>query len=133
MGKQVFINLPVSDLERSKAFYQSLGFINNPAFTDDKGAAMAWSEDIIVMLVTRVFYQQFIGSKTIADTATQSAALFALSMDSREAVQQFADTARENGGDYYKVDMGMPEDQMFGYEVTDPDGNHWEPVWMNFS
>ncbi len=133
MGKQVFINVPVSDLERSKAFYEKLGFKNNPEFTDEKGAAMVWSDEIYVMLLTHDFYQKFIGDKTIADTKTQSAALLALALDSREDVQSFADTAKANGGDYYQVDMGMPEDRMFGLEVTDPDGNHWEPVWINFS
>lgn len=132
MSKQVFINIPVRDLENSIEFYTKLGFKNNPDFTSDTGAAMVWSDEIILMLLTHEFYTQFIGNKTIADTKTQSAALFALSMDSREAVQQFADTAKENGGDYFRVAMGMPEDQMFGYEVTDPDGNHWEPMWMNF-
>lgn len=132
MSKQVFINLPVSDLERSKAFYEKLGFTNNPDFTDENGAAMVWSDAIYVMLLTHEFYKKFIGDKTIADTNSQSATLLALSLDSREAVQAFADTAKANGGDYYQVDMGMPEDQMFGLEVTDPDGNHWEPVWMNF-
>lgn len=131
MAKQVFINLPVSDLEASKAFYEKLGFTNNPAFTDERGAAMMWSDEIIVMLLTHEFYQRFIGNKTVADTKTQSAALLALLMESREAVQQFADVAKANGGDYYKVDLGVPEDQMFGLEVSDPDGNHWEPMWMN--
>ncbi len=132
MAKQVFINLPVTDLEKSKEFYEKLGFTNNPTFTDENGAAMMWSDEIIVMLLTRDFYQKFIGSKTVAFPKTQLGVLLALSMDSREAVQQFADTAKANGGDYYQVDMGVPEDQMFGLEVTDPDGNHWEPVWMNF-
>lgn len=92
---------------------------------------MMWSDEIIVMLLTRDFYQKLIGSKTVAFPKMQSGVLLALSMESREAVQQFADTAKANGGDYYQVDM-VPEDQMFGLEVTDPDGNHWEPVWMNF-
>lgn len=133
MTKQVFINLPVSDLERSTAFYEKLGFTKNPDFSDEKASGMAWSDEIFVMLVTHDFYKSFIKDKEIADTGRTSSALLALSMDSREAVQQFADTAKANGGDYYQVDTGMPEDVMFGYEVTDPDGNHWEPVWMNFN
>lgn len=90
-----------------------------------------WSDDIVVMLVTHDFYQTFIGSKQIADTATTSSVLLALSLDSKEAVQQFADTAKVNGGDFYQIDMGIPQDQMFGYEVSDPDGHHWEPIWMS--
>lgn len=131
MSKRVFVNVPVSDLERSKDFYTKLGFTNNPMFTDENAACMVWSDEIYVMLLRHEFYQKFIGDKTIADTGTQSAALFALSFDSRDDVQTFADAAKANGGDCYKIERGIPEDQMFGYEVTDPDGNHWEPMWMN--
>ena len=130
MSKQVFINLPVSDLARAVAFYEALGFVKNADFSDDHAAALVWSDNIVAMLLTHDFYKKFIGNKSIADTNTQSAALLALSLDSKEAVQQFADTAKANGGDYYRVDMGIPEDIMFGLEVSDPDGNHWEPVWM---
>ena len=62
---------------------------------------------------------------------TSSGVLIALSFDSKEDVQAFADTAKANGGSYFKLDTGMPEDDMFGYEVLDPDGNQWEPMWMN--
>lgn len=68
--------------------------------------------------------------KTIANTQTTSSALISFSMDSADAVKKFAETAKANGGDFYKVDMGIPEDQMFGFEVQDPDGNTLEPGWM---
>lgn len=51
-------------------------------------------------------------------------------MESADAVKKFAETAKANGGDFYTVDMGIPEDQMFGLEVEDPDGNILEPNWM---
>ncbi len=66
MSKQVFINLPVKDLAKSMAFYEALGFTNNPQFTDDTAAAMVWSEQIIVMLLTHEKLQQFT-SKQIID------------------------------------------------------------------
>ncbi len=131
MSKQVFINLPVSDLAKSTAFYEALGFTKNPAFSDEKASGMMWSDDIFVMLITHDFYQHFISNKAIADPHTQSGVLLALSLESKDAVQQFANTAKANGGNYYQVDMDVPENMMFGYEVEDPDGNHWEPVWMN--
>lgn len=130
MTKQVFINLPVTDLAKSTAFYQALGFTLNPTFTDENASSVMWSDEIIVMLLTHDFYKRFIRDKTIIDAKTTSGVLLAISMDSKEAVQKFADTAKQNGGDYYTVDMGVPADQMFGYEVEDPDGHHWEPVWM---
>jgi predicted lactoylglutathione lyase len=133
MAKQIFVNIPVTNLDKSTAFYEALGFTKNPTFSDENASSMMWSDQIIVMLLKHDFYQKFLRGKTIADTTKTNSALFALSLDSKEAVQQFADAAKQHGGDYYKVEMGVPEDMMFGYEVEDPDGNHWEPVWMNAS
>ena len=130
MSKQVFINLPVADLAKSTAFYQALGFTLNPMFTDENASSLMWSDEIIVMLLKHDFYKRFIRDKAIIDAKTTSGVLLAISLDSKEAVQKFADTAKANGGDYFKIDMGVPEDQMFGYEVEDLDGHHWEPVWM---
>lgn len=131
MSKQIYINLPVGDLAKSTAFYEALGFAKNPTFSDEKASGMMWSDNIVVMLLSHDFYKRFIGNKQIADTATTSSALLALSLDSKEAVQQFADTAKANGGNYYAVDMGIESDAMFSYEVEDPDGHVWEPLWMD--
>ena len=131
MTKQVFINLPVQDLPRSTAFYEALGFAKNPMFSDENASCMVWSDEIMVMLLTTEFYQQFLRDKSVADTKSTSGVLLALSMESKEAVQAFADKAKELGGDYFKAGPEMPEDMMFGYEVVDLDGNQWEPMWMN--
>jgi predicted lactoylglutathione lyase len=131
MSKQIYINLPVSDLAKSTEFYTALGFTKNSDFSNDDASAMQWSDDIFVMLLKPDFYKKFLKGKNIGDTASTSAVLLALTLDSKEEVQKFADTAKQNGGDYYNIDMGVPEDMMFGYEVQDPDGNQWEPVWMN--
>lgn len=131
MTKQIFVNLPVRDLEKSTTFYEALGFIKSEDWSAEHASAMRWSDTIVVMLLTHDFYKTFINGKEIPDTQKVNAALFALSLDSKEAVQTFADTAKQNGGDYYKVDTGISEDMMFGYEVVDPDGHGWEPLWMN--
>jgi predicted lactoylglutathione lyase len=131
MSKQIYINLPVSDLAKSTEFYTALGFTKNSDFSNDDASAMQWSDDIFVMLLKPDFYKKFLKGKNIGDTASTSAVLLALTLDSKEEVQKFADTAKQNGGDYYKIDMGVPEDMMFGYEVQDPDGNQWEPLWMS--
>lgn len=60
----------------------------------------------------------------------QSGTLTAFLVESPDAVRKIAEAAKANGGDYFAVDMGIPEDQMFSLEVTDPDGNQFEPVWM---
>ncbi len=131
MSKQIYVNLPVSDLAGSTAFYEALGFKKNPVFSNDQASGMMWSDDIVVMLLKHDFYKKFLRGKDIADTAKTNGVLLALSLDSKEAVQRFADAAKQNGGDYYQVDMGVPADQMFGYEVVDLDGHGWEPIWMS--
>lgn len=131
MAKQVFINLPVSDLERSAAFYEALGFTNNPMFSDENAVSMMWSDEIVFMLLKRDFYQSFLQDKTVADTKTSSGALIALSLDSKAAVEEFVRTAEANGGTSHRAGPEMPEDTMIGYEVIDPDGNQLEPFWMN--
>jgi predicted lactoylglutathione lyase len=133
MSKQIYINLPVNDLVKSEEFYAALGFVKNPMFSSEYGIAMAWSEEIIVMLLTHDFYQKFIGDKKIIDAKTSSGVLNALSMDSKEAVQKFADTAKEHGGSYFMADYNKQYDFMFSYEVSDPDGHAWEPVYMDMS
>jgi predicted lactoylglutathione lyase len=131
MAKQIFVNLPVSDLEKSTKFYEALGFTKNPKFSNETASSMMWSDEIVVMLLEHDFYSMFLKGKKIADTRQTSGVLLALSLESKEAVQHFADTAKQNGGDYYQVDNGVPSDMMFGYEVEDPDGHGWEPMWVN--
>lgn len=130
MATMVFVNFPVSDLKRSTAFYEKLGFTQNKEFSTDEAVSMVWDDHFWIMLLNHEFYSRFIKDKTIADTQTTSSALIAFSMESADAVKKFAETAKANGGDFYKVDMGIPEDQMFGLEVEDPDGNILEPNWM---
>ncbi len=131
MSKQIYVNLPVQDLAKATAFYEALGFVKQNDFSDENATGLKWSDEIFVMLLKYDFYKKFIKDKEIVDAAQTSGVLLAFTLESKEAVQQFADTAKQNGGDYYKVDMGVPEAMMFGYEVQDPDGNGLEPVWMN--
>ena len=130
MSTMVFVNFPVSDINRSTAFYEKLGFTKNNEFSNDEAVAMVWDDHFWIMLLNHEFYSRFIKDKTIANTQTTSSSLIAFSLESADAVKKFAETAKANGGDFYKVDMGMSEDQMFGLEVQDPDGNTLEPSWM---
>jgi hypothetical protein len=131
--KSIYINLPVSNLEVSEKFYAALGFVKNPMFSSEDAACMAWSEEIIVMLLTHDFYKNFIGDRKIIDAKTTSGVLNSISMNSKEEVQKFADIAKENGGDYYMADYVKNLDFMFNYEVSDPDGHMWEPTFMVLS
>ncbi len=131
MPKQIFVNLPVRDLVKSTAFYEALGFKKNAIFSNEKASAMMWSDTIFVMLLVPEFFQTFIGNKTVSDATIKSEVALCLTFESKEEVQQFADTAKNNGGTVYSVDSGTPEGAMFGFEVTDIDGHLWEPLWMN--
>lgn len=132
MTKMIFVNFPVTDLERATNFYSKLGFTKNEAFSNENASAMIWDEAIWFMLLRHDFYAVFLKDKEIADTQKTSGTLIALSLDSVTAVKKFGEIAVANGGSYHFVDMGMPEDQMYTLEVQDPDGNTIEPMWMAF-
>ena len=82
MSRMIFVNLPVKDLERSKGFYEAIGFRNEPKFTNDAAAMMVLSDTISVMLLTHPFYATFT-SKPIADAQSSSQVLLCISCDSR--------------------------------------------------
>lgn len=128
MTRKIFINLPVEDLGRSIAFYQAVGGSKNPAFSNDKAAAMEFSDTISVMLLTHDFYRGFT-SKQIADAHRSSSVLLALSCASRDDVDAMVEAAANAGG---KADPGPKQDHgfMYGRSFEDPDGHHWEPMWM---
>ena len=130
MSKLIFINLPVTDLDRSKKFYAAIGARNEPKFTYDNAAMMVLSDTIHVMLLKHDFYSTFTG-KPIADAHQSSQVLLALSADSAADVDALVEKAGSAGG----VKDPGPKQEMGGmmYERSfeDPDGHHWEAVWMD--
>ena len=129
MPKMIFINLPITDLARSAAFYAALGAAKNPKFSDEASACMVLSETIHVMLLTHEKYRIFT-SRPIADARATSAALIALSFDNRDEVNATIDRAVAAGG---QADPNPKQDHgfMFGRSVQDPDGHVWEIFWMD--
>ena len=130
MSQMIFINLPVTDLDRSIAFYEGVGAAKEPKFSNESAAMMVFSETIFVMLLTHPFYSGFT-SKQIADAHQTSQVLLCLSRDSREAVDEIVAKAGEAGG---KTDVGPKQemgDLMYGRSFEDPDGHHWEVMWMD--
>lgn len=126
----IFVNLPVQDLERSKAFYEAVGFRNEPKFSNEAAAMMVLSDTISVMLLTHPFYATFT-RKPIADAHNSSQVLLCISCDSPADVDRVTDTAASAGG---KADVGPKQDMggmMYGRSFEDPDGHHWEPMWMD--
>jgi len=128
MPKLIFINLPVTNLSKSVAFYKSIGFTNNPHFTDETAACMVWSEAINVMLLTQSKWRTF--TDRPIPPSTSSEVMLALSFDTREAVDAINEAATANGG---TADINPPQDLGFMYNrnLSDPDGHVWEAMWMD--
>jgi predicted lactoylglutathione lyase len=125
----IFVNLPVSDLDRSRAFLEALGAVNEPRFTDETAACMALSDSIHVMLLTHDKFSQFT-PRPIADAKAGSEVLICLSSDTRENVDTAVERAVASGGTADpapKQDYGV----MYGRSVADPDGHIWEIMWMD--
>ena len=130
MAKSIFVNLPVSDLARSIAFYENVGATKEERFSDGATAAcMVFSETIHVMLLTHDKFRQFTPKK-IANARDSSEVLICISADSREAVDATVETAGSAGG---KADPGPRQDYgfMYGRSFEDPDGHIWELMWMD--
>jgi predicted lactoylglutathione lyase len=130
MTKMIFVNLPVSDLPRAKAFYEALGFTNNPQFSDETAACMVWSETINVMLLTHAKWSGFTSRPIPPSSASE--VMLAISCDSREAVDRMNDAASKHGG---TADINAKQDLGFMYNrsLVDPDGHVWEAMWMDSS
>lgn len=128
MAKQIFVNLPVKDLNRSKEFFTALGFSINPQFTDDKAACVVMGENIYAMLLTEPFFKTFT-RKEIADATKTTEVLIALDAESREAVDDMVRRAVDAGGSLY----ADPQDHgwMYQHSFADPDGHQWEVAYMD--
>ena len=127
MSRKIFVNLPIKNMERSKAFFGALGFSFNPQFTNEQGACMVISEDIFTMLLVEPFFQTFT-KKPIADAKQTTEVLVCLSCDSRAEVDEMVKKALAAGGTAPNPtqDHGF----MYSHGFTDLDGHVWEVFWM---
>jgi uncharacterized protein len=127
---EIYVNLPVKDLERAQRFYNALGFETNPEFSDDTASNAMLSEHIFVMLLTENRFKDFINGD-IADATKTTEVLNALSADSREAVDELADKALAAGAQPWRDQM--EEGPMYGRSFQDPDGHVWEVFHMDMA
>ena len=130
MAKQVFINLAVTDLQKSTGFYTALGFTVNPQFSDESGKSMVWSEHIFVMLLTHEKFSSF-ATKPIADTKSAVAGLFSLSVESTDEVNSMMTNGLQAGGTEPNEirDYGFMQQRT----IEDFDGHTWEIFYMDIS
>ncbi|HEY4542785.1 MAG TPA: VOC family protein [Noviherbaspirillum sp.] len=128
MVKAIYVNLQVSDLARSKAFFEALGFAFNPQFTNEQAAALVISDTIYAMLHTRESILRFT-KKELVDARSSTEVLLALQVESREEVDALVTKALEHGGRQAReaADHGF----MYERSFEDPDGHVWEAFWMD--
>jgi len=129
MERQIFINLPVSNITTSAAFYAAVGAERDERFCDGSSAMMRLSDTITVMLLERERFASFT-PKQIADARTHSEVLLCLSCADRAEVDKLVETASWAGG---RADPSPSQDYgfMYGRSFEDPDGHIWEAVWMD--
>jgi len=126
--QQIFVNLPVKNLERSKAFFAKLGFGFNAQFTNDQGACMVIGDNIFAMLLVESFFKTFT-KKPIADATKTTEVIVCLSCESRAKVDELVAKAKAAGGTI----PNAPQDHgfMYGHGFEDIDGHIWEVAYMD--
>lgn len=125
---QIFVNLPVKDLSKTKEFFTQVGFEFNAQFTDERAACLVISEHIFAMLQEETYFKSFT-KKEIPDTRENAEVLLALSASSREEVDEIVNRALASGGQPFTdpVDHGF----MYTWSFGDPDGHLWEVIYMD--
>ena len=128
MGTQIYVNLPVKELNKSVEFFTKLGFKFNPQFTNENATCMIIGDDIYVMLLVEKFFKTFT-RKEICDSVKSTEVILCLSSESREKVDEMVRNAIAAGGTspMNKQDQGW----MYGHGFQDIDGHLWEIMWMD--
>ena len=127
MHKQIFVNLAVNDLPRSKAFFEALGLHFNPTFSNDQGACLVLGENLHAMLLVKDFIKTFT-SKPLVDAKVATEVLVCLSCENRAEVDTLVTKALAAGGTAPRA----PQDHgfMYAHGFEDLDGHIWELVFM---
>jgi predicted lactoylglutathione lyase len=127
-ARKLFVNLPVRDLQKSRAFFAGLGFAFNEQFTGDDAACLILSDEAQIMLLAEKRFQDFT-DRQVCDTRTHTEALFSVSATSRAEVDELVRKAIAAGG----IQAEDPQDHgfMYGWSFYDLDGHGWQVMWMD--
>jgi predicted lactoylglutathione lyase len=109
-------------------FYTALGFPVNEAFSDDQAAAIVVSETIVVMLVARDRFAEFVAGP-VGDPRDGPTAISCLNAESPEEVDRLVGAALASGGSAWLPKM--EDGPMYGHSFADPDGHVWEVIHMD--
>ncbi len=131
MVSQIFMNLPVKNLEKTKKFFSALGFTFNPQFSDENAVCVILGENLYAMLLLEKFFKGFVPHKELCDFSKNTEVINAIHLGSREEVDAMMDKALAAGAKQYRD----PEDHgwMYGRAFEDIDGHLWEPFVMDVS
>ena len=129
MSTQIFINLPVKDLNKSVAFFKAMGFTHNPKFTDESAACIVFSDEINVMLLTHSKFKEF-ARKPMADAHKSIEVLTCLTFDDKTRIDQIVDKAIAAGASEPRREPQL-NDSMYMRSFDDLDGHAWEILWMD--
>ncbi|KAI9847321.1 MAG: hypothetical protein M1837_002908 [Sclerophora amabilis] len=134
MPQQVFLNIRITDLPPSIAFYEAIGFTRHPHFHDETTVCMTVAgepQNIHVMLIKPDRFRDFCPpAKSVADPKTTTEILMALSADRREEVDEMVEKATRAGGKADPSKITQMEG-MYGRSFEDLDGHVWEIVWVD--
>jgi predicted lactoylglutathione lyase len=125
----IFVNLPVTDVARSTAFYEALGMVRDPRFSNEIASSMQWSDTIVFMILHTDFFATFT-PRPIADATASTEVLVCLTLESRAEVDALVEKAAAAGG---TADIRPAQDMGFMYSraFADPDGHMFEPMYMD--
>lgn len=129
-AKEIYVNVPVKDLDKSVEFFTKLGFEFHPEMTDEKATCMIVSDTIFVMLLTEPFFKTFT-KKELTDATKNTEVILAISVESRQAVNDLVNKALEAGGS--ASNDPMDEEFMYAWSFQDLDGHLWEVIAMSES
>lgn len=130
MSRMIFVNLPVTDLPRSRAFWEALGFSFNPQFSNEKGACLVIDDNIFAMLLVPDFFKGFT-PHPLVDASQATEVLISITAESREAVDNILEKVVANGG--REARPPQSENSMHIRSFADPDGHIWEWAYMGES
>ncbi|MGH6613934.1 VOC family protein [Sphingomonas sp.] len=130
LTNMIFVNLPVSDVAKATAFYESIGATKNPMFSDETASCIVFSDQIHAMLLSHEKFASFIPGRAIADAKSAVGMLICIAQPSKDAVNAVVDKAATAGG---SADATPSQDFgfMFSRSFADPDGHIWEVMWMD--
>lgn len=126
-SSHIFVNLPVKDLERSRAFFEEIGFEFEEEMTDQQAACMIIGPTTYVMLLTEAYFKSF-SKREIADTAHSAEVITAISATSKADVDELVSNAFQAGGQ--KASDKIDDEAMYVWSFKDLDGHMWEVLYM---